>query len=83
MVKIFKVFLTIFHHYALNRHYVKIFQLRGFYWSVFSCIWTEYGDLLRHSPDLVRIQENTDQKKLRIWTLSQAVAWRRSVKKCS
>ena len=25
--------------------------------------------LLRKSPYLVRIQENTDQKKLRIWTL--------------
>ena len=29
----------------------------SFFWSVFSCIRTEYGDLLR-------TQENTDQKKL-------------------
>ena len=35
---------------------------KKFFWSVFSCIRTEYGDLLR-------IQKNTDQKKLRIWTL--------------
>ena len=28
---------------------------------------TKYGDLLRKSPYLVRIQENTDQKKLRIF----------------
>ena len=69
MVKIFKVFLTIFHHYALNRHDGQIFKLRSFFWSIFSYIWTEYGDLLRHSPYSVRIQENTDQKKLRIWTL--------------
>ena len=34
---------------------------------------TEYGDLLRNSPDSVRVQENTDQKKLRIWTLFHAV----------
>ena len=33
--------------------------------SVFSCIRTEYGDLWSK----VRIQfENTDQRKLRIWT---------------
>ena len=38
-------------------------------WSVFSCIWTQYGDLRRKSPYSVemleysvRIQENTDQK---------------------
>ena len=37
-------------------------------WSVFSCIRTEFGDLLRQSLYSVRIQENTDQKKLRIWT---------------
>ena len=40
-----------------------------FFWSVFSCIWTEYRDLLRKSPYSIRIQENTDQKKLRIWIL--------------
>ena len=39
------------------------------FWSVFSCIPIEYGDLLRKSPYSVRMQENTDQKKLRIWTL--------------
>ena len=34
-------------------------------WSVFSLIWTEYGEI----PYSVRMQENTNQKKLRIWTL--------------
>ena len=32
------------------------------------CIRTEYGDLLRKSPYSFRILENTDQKKLRIWS---------------
>ena len=35
----------------------------------FSQIRTDYGDLLRKSPYLVQILENTDQKKLRTWTL--------------
>ena len=41
-------------------------QIWSFHWSVFSCVWTEYRDLLRKSPHSVRIKENTDQKKLRI-----------------
>ena len=40
-----------------------------FFWSVFSCIPTEYGDLLRKSPYSVQIQENADQKELRVWTI--------------
>ena len=50
-------------------HCVKSVQIRSFFWSVLFHIRTEYGDLLRKSPYLVRIRENTDQKKLRIWTL--------------
>ena len=50
-------------------HCVKSVQIQNFFWSVFSCFQTEYGDLLPKSPYSVRIQENTDQKKLRIWTL--------------
>ena len=41
----------------------------GDFWSVFSRIRTEYRDLLRKSPYSVLILKNTDQKKLRIWTL--------------
>ena len=37
-------------------------QIRRFFWFVFSCIQTEYGDLLRKFPYSVHIQENTDQK---------------------
>ena len=50
-------------------HCVRSVQMRTFFWSVYSCIRTEYRDLLLKSPYSVQIQENTDQKKLRIWTL--------------
>ena len=52
-----------------TQHCVKSVQIRSFFWSVFSCIWTEYGDLRSKYPYSVRMQENTDQKKLRIWTI--------------
>ena len=47
------------------RHCAKSVQIRCFFWSVFSRIWTEYGVLLRNFPYSVQIRENTDQKKLR------------------
>ena len=49
---------------------MKNVQIRSFFWSIFSCIWSEYRDLPRKFPHSVRIQENTDQKKLHIGTLS-------------
>ena len=52
-----------------TNHCVKSVQIRSIFWSVFSCIRDEYGGLLRKSPYSVLMQENTDQKKLRIWTL--------------
>ena len=48
---------------------VKSVQRRSFFWSLFSCIWTKYKDLIRKSLYSVQIRENTDQKKFRIWTL--------------
>ena len=42
---------------------VKSVQIRSFFWSVFSCIRTEYGDLRIKSPYSVQMQENADQKK--------------------
>ena len=33
-----------------------------FFWSVFSCIRTEYGEIRSIFPYSVRMQENTDQK---------------------
>ena len=41
-------------------HCVKSVQIKSFFWSIFSCIRTESS---------VQIKENTNQKKLRIWTL--------------
>ena len=60
---------------------VKSVQIRSFFLSVFSRIRTEYGEILRISPYSVRMRENTDQKKLRIWTLftQWRGQWRRSV----
>ena len=43
--------------------------LHEFFWSVFSRIWTECGYLQSKSPYVVQIRENTDSKKVRIWTL--------------
>ena len=37
--------------------------------SAFSRIWTEYREILCICLYSVRMRENTDQKKLRIWTL--------------
>ena len=52
-----------------HEHCVKCVQIRSFFWSAFSRIRTEYGEILRISPYSVRMQENTDQKKLRILIL--------------
>ena len=50
-------------------HCVKGDQIRSFSWSVFSCILTQHGNLQSNYPYSVQMQENTDQKKLHIWTL--------------
>ena len=52
-----------------NNHCVKRVQIRSFFRSIFPRIRTEYGYLLHKSPYSVRMQENTEQKKLRIWML--------------
>ena len=46
----------------VHQHYLKYVQIRSYFWSGFSCIRPEYGDLRSKSPYSVRIQENTDQK---------------------
>ena len=58
-----------------NLHCVKSFQIRSFFWSVFSHTRTEYGNILRKSPYSVRIWKNTDQKKLRIEILFTQCLW--------
>ena len=51
-----------------GKHRVKSIQIRSFFWSLFSRISTEYGEILCISPFCVRMRESTDQQKLRIWT---------------
>ena len=48
---------------------VKSVQIKSFFWPAFSSICSKYGDFLCNCPYSVQIQENTDQKKLHIWTL--------------
>ena len=49
-------------------HCVENVQIQSFFWSVFSRIRTKYGEILCISPYSVRMWENTDLNKLRIWT---------------
>ena len=50
-------------------HYVKSVQIRSFFRFVFSRIRIEYGEILRIPLYSVQMRENTDQKKLHVWTL--------------
>ena len=52
-----------------NRLYSELF------WSVFSYIWTEFGDIRSISPYSVRVLENTDQKnsKYRLFLRSENI----------
>ena len=49
-------------------HCVKNVKIRSLFWSIFSRIWTEYGEIRSISPYSVQMRENTDQQKLCIWT---------------
>ena len=56
---------------SMLRHCVKSVQIRSFFWSVFSRIRTEYGEIRS-------MRENTDQKKPCIWTLfTQCKFWKK------
>ena len=67
----FEFYMALFQLFSFqcNLHSVKCVQIRSFFGSVFSHIRTEYGEILCISPYSVRMRENTDQEKLRIWTL--------------
>ena len=54
---------------SISKHSVKCVQIKSFFWSVFSRIRTVYGEIRSVSPYSVQMRENTDQKKLCIWTL--------------
>ena len=60
-----------------SKHCVKSVQIRSFFWSYFPVFGlNNYGNLRSKSAYSVRIQGNTDQKKLLIWTL--LTKWRSS-----
>ena len=40
--------LLLYLSYFCRWNYVKSVQIRNFFWSVFSRIWTEYGEIRRH-----------------------------------
>ena len=63
-------FETFWEDFQRNPSLRKNVQIRRFFWSVFSRIWTEYRDLSNKSLYSVQIREIMDQKKRRIWTLS-------------
>ena len=48
---------------------VKRVQIWSLFWSVFSRIWTEHRKIRSIFPYSVRMRENTDQKKVRVWIL--------------
>ena len=50
-------------------HYVKSVQIPSSFWSVFSRTRTEHEAVWSIFPYSVQMQENKDQKLLRIWTL--------------
>ena len=58
---------------SFSCHCMKSVQIRCIFWFVFSRIRTEYGEIRSISSYSVRMRENTDQKKHRIWTLFNAV----------
>ena len=61
---------------------VKNVQIRSLFWSVFSRICTEYGEIQSISPYSARMRENTDQKKLRICTLFTQWIFSNDKKQC-
>ena len=69
-----------YHRQSPSHQCVKSVQIRSNFWSVFSCIQTEYGKILRISPYSVRMRENKDHKLLRIWTLFTQWYFFRSLK---
>ena len=42
-------------------HSTKSVRIRSYFWSVFSCIWIEYEEILRISPYSVGMRQNVNQ----------------------
>ena len=64
-----KIRIILSNSFSSTFHRAKSVHMRSFFWSVFSRIRTEYGEIDFISPYSVRMRENTDQKKPRIWTI--------------
>ena len=62
--KLFRTNSFVLAHSSPKKFYIEQLTVK------FSHIQTEYGDLRSRSLYSVRTRENTNQKKLRIWTLS-------------
>ena len=54
------------HYHCVNR-----VQIESFFWTVFSCIRTEYGDLLRKWSTILWIHLHDKKSKLWIFILSR------------
>ena len=54
-----------------NTHCVKSVGIRSFFWSVFSCILTEYGEMGTISKYSVEMQENVDKTNSEYWHFSR------------
>ena len=50
------------HQRCLIESYTAQCSPSEFFWSLFSHIWTEYGKVLRISPQSVRMRENMERK---------------------
>ena len=59
------ILTSLLHMHSLREKCPKM----EFFWSVFSCIRTEYGEIRSISPYSVQMWENRNQKKLPIWAL--------------
>ena len=69
LVRPIKDKLRLITYSATSLHCVKSVQIRSYFWSAFSYIWTEYKEIRNIFPYSVRMRENTDEKLLCIWTL--------------
>ena len=71
LIQIWKLFLQTRTYYWEGLRTTTAWKCpnRVFFGSAFSLIGAECGELIRKSPYSVRIWENTDKKKLSIWTL--------------
>ena len=54
-------------------HCVKSVQIHSFFWSIISCLRTEYEYLLCKSPYSAWIHENKTQKNSAFWHFSRSV----------